>query len=106
MSIHNIPLWIRPFYNLISFCIALFLYFLCFIIHFSCRIKFEGKENLSGNNKKIIPSNFFLLLTWDKKITPLPFSTIRVIYGKPIFVTAENIESSKKLIAEMLTHNL
>ncbi len=51
---------------------------------------------------KIIPSCYFTIPTWDKKRIPLPFSLIRVIYEKPILVNNENIESSNKLIVELL----
>ncbi len=35
-------------------------------------------------------SNYFRLKGWDKKKVPLPFSTIRVIYGKP-----ESVDEAK-----------
>jgi len=38
-------------------------------------------------------SNYFRLKGWDKKKVPLPFSKIRVIYGKAVVVREENIES-------------
>jgi lysophospholipid acyltransferase (LPLAT)-like uncharacterized protein len=45
--------------------------------------------------------------TWDRKRIPLPFSRIRIYYGKPIHVTAENAdEMEKELIEAMGLDNL
>lgn len=47
---------------------------------------------------KIIPSHFIIIPTWDKKRIPLPFSTIRVIYEKPLSVPfADSAEIKKNL---------
>ncbi len=51
----------------------------------------------------IIPSKFFTLPTWDKKKVPFPFSTIKVIYGKPVLIVEKNLEEAKKSIREDLT---
>ncbi len=52
----------------------------------------------------IIPMSFevagnWRMNTWDKKRYPPLFSTFKVIYGKPIIVTAENFESMKILVS-------
>lgn len=51
---------------------------------------------------KIIPSHFFTIPTWDKKRIPLPFSTIRVVYGKPVVVTKDNYEEVKRILESEL----
>lgn len=47
---------------------------------------------------KIIPSRFIVLPTWDKKRIPLPFSTIRVIYEKPVTVSQTNSDEIKSYL--------
>lgn len=54
---------------------------------------------------KIIPSHFFTIPTWDKKRIPLPFCTLRVIYGKPLLVIKDNFENAKKILETELTEN-
>lgn len=54
-------------------------------------------------NTPIIPMGFevagnWRLNTWDKKRYPPFFSTLKVVYGKPIFVTSENFEKVKKIL--------
>ena len=43
------------------------------------------------------------LPTWDHKKIPLPFTTIEVIYEKPILVTEENLESAEKYITQHMS---
>lgn len=55
----------------------------------------------------VIPLRFecsrsFRLGGWDKKIVPLPFSTIIVKVGTPIYVREENFEKSKQAVTERL----
>ena len=54
---------------------------------------------------KIISSRFFTIPTWDRKRIPIPFSTIRVIFEKPISVTKENFEEAKILLVKALEEN-
>lgn len=205
LRVDNIPFFLRPIYHSLSFLAAFFLYSLCVIIKWTCRIQYEGKENLlkdqnyifclwhqslagyftvflshhgkhiwmnhpawfmkpihywirligvkelalgsAGNSGKealkqvvdhlktgyntlitpdgpagpprflkkgvilmgaesgipvvplkIIPSGFLLLPTWDKKRIPLPFSTIRVVFEKPIMVTDSYQEKTMREI--------
>lgn len=55
-------------------------------------------------NTPIIPMSFqvagnWRLNTWDKKRYPPFFSTLKVIYGKPIFVTKENFAEVRQIIS-------
>ena len=47
-------------------------------------------------------SKYFRLGGWDKKKVPLPFSTIRVIYGKAVQITDFNTKENSVKIAQML----
>lgn len=47
-------------------------------------------------------SHYFRLSKWDRKFAPIPFSTIRVQAGPPVFVTAENMEQSATAIKAWL----
>jgi len=40
--------------------------------------------------------------SWEGKRFPKPFSKIRVVYGKPIYVTPETIQSAEKMLIESL----
>lgn len=56
-------------------------------------------------NTPIIPMSFqvagnWRLNTWDKKRYPPLFSTFKVIYGKPIYVTKENFEQVRTQVAQ------
>lgn len=42
--------------------------------------------------------------TWDRKHYPPFFSTLKVIYGAPIFVTKENFEEMKILLSREMTN--
>lgn len=56
----------------------------------------------------IIPVKFLtsrelaLKKTWDGKRIPIPFSTIIIKYGKPIFVTKETFEASQEALKQAL----
>jgi lysophospholipid acyltransferase (LPLAT)-like uncharacterized protein len=55
----------------------------------------------------IVPLRFTLsraleLPTWDRKRLPLPFSTIRVRFGAPIYVEESNFETAIRATAEAL----
>jgi lysophospholipid acyltransferase (LPLAT)-like uncharacterized protein len=55
----------------------------------------------------IVPLRFTLsraleLPTWDRKRLPLPFSTIRVRFGEPIYVDPSNFETAIRVTAEAL----
>lgn len=47
---------------------------------------------------KIIPSHYIVLPTWDKKRIPLPFSTIKVIFEKPVIVSGTNSDEIKNYL--------
>jgi lysophospholipid acyltransferase (LPLAT)-like uncharacterized protein len=47
-------------------------------------------------------SNYFRLGGWDRKKVPLPFSTIRIIYGKSYSVSESNIPEVSKAIEAAL----
>ena len=51
---------------------------------------------------KIIPSHFITIPTWDKKRIPLPFTTIRVVYEKPIIVSGCNMEERKRILEKAM----
>ncbi len=52
---------------------------------------------------RIEPSRYFLFKkTWEGKRLPLPFSTIRIIYEKPILVTEGNFEEVLVKLGQML----
>lgn len=47
-------------------------------------------------------SNYFRLKGWDKKKVPLPFSTIKVVYGKAVAVSDFNLQDASKAITVFL----
>ena len=47
-------------------------------------------------------TRFFRLGAWDRKKVPLPFSTIRVVYGKPVLVNEKNADSAAAEISKLL----
>lgn len=50
----------------------------------------------------LTPRQIVLRKTWEGKRIPLPFSTIRVVYGEPIPVTSENFEEAAEKLAVAL----
>ena len=47
-------------------------------------------------------SNYFILPGWDKKILPLPFTTVKVTYQESIVVTDNNYEEAKRKISQLM----
>lgn len=43
------------------------------------------------------------LKTWDRKRIPLPFTTLTVIYGKPIKVTEDNLKQAEQNIFDAMS---
>jgi lysophospholipid acyltransferase (LPLAT)-like uncharacterized protein len=39
---------------------------------------------------------------WDRKRWPMPFSTIRVVFGPPVYVREDNFEVARKCVTEAL----
>ncbi|HBF12704.1 MAG TPA: hypothetical protein DDW49_04840 [Deltaproteobacteria bacterium] len=51
----------------------------------------------------VTSKTYFFKKSWDGKRIPLPFSTIRVIYGHPINVTKKNFDESYQKIQNALS---
>jgi lysophospholipid acyltransferase (LPLAT)-like uncharacterized protein len=72
-----------------------------------CQLK-HGVLDMSGDaNVPVVPvtfamSNYWRLATWDKKRVPLPFSSIRVIYGAPVVIDKANYQKAGQTIADQL----
>ncbi len=47
-------------------------------------------------------SRYFIWPSWDGKRIPVPFSKVRVVFGKPIFVTYDNFEEKADEISRAL----
>jgi len=56
-TVKNVPILLKPFFYLYAYLGGLFLSLLCFFLHFTCRIRFEGKE-------KIQDLPHFILCLW------------------------------------------
>jgi len=59
----------------------------------------------------IIPIGFqvagnWRIPTWDRKRYPPFFTTLKIVYGKPIYVTEANFESAKALVSEGMNDKL
>jgi lysophospholipid acyltransferase (LPLAT)-like uncharacterized protein len=52
--------------------------------------------------KILTPHRILLKSTWEGKRIPLPFSTIRVVYGEPITVTEGNFDRAVERLTEAL----
>lgn len=52
--------------------------------------------------KILTPHRILLKMTWEGKRIPLPFSTIRVVYEKPIGVTEENFDRAAETLEAVL----
>jgi lysophospholipid acyltransferase (LPLAT)-like uncharacterized protein len=87
---------------------------------FSTAISPDGPRGPSGLLKKgvlhialksgvpILPvrlatSRGIVLPSWDKKLVPLPFSTIRVFIEEPLTVTEGNLEEVAEVLTERMT---
>ena len=62
----------------------------------------------AGSGVPVVPvrlsaTRFIRLPTWDRKVVPLPFSTIIATLGTPVSVDADNFEESAHTIAEAMT---
>ena len=44
----------------------------------------------------------YTIPTWDKKIFPFPFSTLTVVYDKPVLVKEENYEEAREELTRLL----
>ncbi len=50
----------------------------------------------------IVPRTF-ALPSWDRKLLPLPFSIVTVVFEEPITVRESNFEEAAKLLADRMT---
>lgn len=43
------------------------------------------------------------LRSWDRKLLPLPFARIRVVFGEPLTVTQDNFADAERLLAQRMS---
>ena len=54
LRVDNVPLWLKPFFLFYSYAVTFLIYSLVLFIHLSCRIRFEGIENLLSSPNSIV----------------------------------------------------
>ena len=63
LRVDNVPFYLKPFFLLYAYLVGSLVYAGCFLLHYLCRIRFEGKEHLQGR------SNFIFCL-WHNNVFP------------------------------------